>query len=203
MGNKLSLSKLDLVEEINMAETPLNQSFDESTIKNALDDSKLDNIESKKIKEKTIKNPLKNSDIKKSKFGQIIQAFDVVDRFGGMIESKRATTETGAFDIIRILSMCMVIFGHEFLLRSAKNADFMNIQGVLERNKYDWNITLAVTCLYSVDIFLFMGGYVSILSSQRIINDFKNCRFWKIPILYLFILIKRYVRIFPVVLVIV
>ena len=43
-----------------------------------------------------------------------------------------------------------------------------------------------------------MGGFVAIISLERLVGEFRKTRVWKLPIVYLFFLIKRYARIFPV-----
>ena len=65
-----------------------------------------------------------------------------------------------------------------------------------------WDFTLSMYGYYAVDFFLFMGGYVAIISIKRLTADFEDSRKWKLPVLYIFILIKRYARILPMVAVI-
>jgi peptidoglycan/LPS O-acetylase OafA/YrhL len=65
-----------------------------------------------------------------------------------------------------------------------------------------WNVTFIEHGFYAVDFFLFMGGYVAIISLKRLTTDFKDSPKWKLPVLYIFIVIKRYARILPMVAVI-
>lgn len=53
------------------------------------------------------------------------------------------------------------------------------------------------TGFYAVDIFLFIGGYVSILATSKYINSFQNISIRKWPAIYAFAILKRYVRIMP------
>lgn len=94
--------------------------------------------------------------------------------------------------------MLWVIIGHQFSQRKMDTNQTMDLKMFQQSYKFDWNLTLIWIGQYSVDFFLFMGGYVAILSLQKIINEFKKSSWWKWPVLYLFLLIKRYVRIFPV-----
>lgn len=135
---------------------------------------------------------------------QILNAFDIVNRFNTFTVSKRIDAESAAFDLIRVLSMCWVIMGHSFNERNQYDAaGQMDLDTKVNEAKTDWNITFIQHGLYAVDFFLFMGGYVAIISLRRIINEFRESKFWKIPILYIFLVIKRYVRIIPLVVVIV
>jgi hypothetical protein len=47
-----------------------------------------------------------------------------------------------------------------------------------------------------------MGGFVAIISLKGLTTEFKNSRKWKLPLLYIFMIIKRYARIIPMVAVI-
>jgi peptidoglycan/LPS O-acetylase OafA/YrhL len=67
----------------------------------------------------------------------------------------------------------------------------------ITREANDWNLTFMQQGFYAVDFFLFMGGYVGIISLKRIVFDFKNQPRWKLPILYIFLFVKRYARILP------
>jgi hypothetical protein len=60
-----------------------------------------------------------------------------------------------------------------------------------------WEFCFIQHGYYAVDLFLFMGGFVAIISLKRLTTDFKNSRKWKLPVLYIFMVIKRYVRILP------
>jgi peptidoglycan/LPS O-acetylase OafA/YrhL len=60
-----------------------------------------------------------------------------------------------------------------------------------------WNVTFIEHGFYAVDFFLFMGGYVAIISLKRLTTDFKDSPKWKLPVLYIFIAVKRYARILP------
>jgi peptidoglycan/LPS O-acetylase OafA/YrhL len=52
---------------------------------------------------------------------------------------------------------------------------------------------------YAVDFFFFIGGYVAILSMKRIVADYKGAPIWKLPLLYVFLLVKRYARLMPMI----
>jgi peptidoglycan/LPS O-acetylase OafA/YrhL len=53
------------------------------------------------------------------------------------------------------------------------------------------------TGFYAVDIFLFIGGYVSILANTKYIMSFQKTSPNKWPAIYLFALFKRWIRIMP------
>ena len=66
------------------------------------------------------------------------------------------------------------------------------------REKEDWVTTLVMTGFYAVDLFLIIGGYVSILFVSKAFTEFKDSKLWKLPVLYLFMVLKRYMRMMPV-----
>jgi hypothetical protein len=49
-----------------------------------------------------------------------------------------------------------------------------------------------------VDLFLIIGGYISILFVSKAFIEFKDSKLWKLPVLYLFMIFKRYMRMMPV-----
>ena len=142
-------------------------------------------------------------EVKKESFfmTQIVAPFDVVDRWKSITVSKRPGALTGAFDLVRLLSMCWVVLSHQFLIRSmASDSTIDPYTARMEQGS--WNVTFTQHGFYAVDFFLFMGGYVAIISLKRLTTDFKNSPIWKLPVLYIFIVIKRYARILPMVAVI-
>jgi peptidoglycan/LPS O-acetylase OafA/YrhL len=63
----------------------------------------------------------------------------------------------------------------------------------------DWMTTLIQHGFYAVDFFFFIGGYVAILSLKRTVADYKGAPIWKFPLLYVFLLVKRYARLMPMI----
>jgi peptidoglycan/LPS O-acetylase OafA/YrhL len=128
---------------------------------------------------------------------KIQQNFDFVERMKTLVVGKRPTAESGAFDLVRLLSMCWVVMAHQFSQRGLNLADDLLSKYKITREANDWNITFMQQGFYAVDFFLFMGGFVGIISLKRIVFDFKNEPRWKLPILYVFLFVKRYARILP------
>ena len=145
----------------------------------------------------------KKSDITTKKtettFDKVLQAFDVYERLPSLVESKRVNAESGAFDLVRCISMCWVILAHQFSERLSQTADILVLIPTIRSEKHNWNNTLVQLGFYAVDFFLFMGGYVAIISLQRTVDMFKTSAKWKLPILYLFLLVKRYIRVLPII----
>lgn len=110
---------------------------------------------------------------------QLLQAFDFVDRTKSLIVSKRPTAESGAFDIIRVISMMWVVLAHQFSERLGNSNAALVLPQEIYDSRHDWSITLIEHGFYAVDFFLFMGGYVAILSLQRVVNQFRKAPFWK------------------------
>ena len=119
-----------------------------------------------------------------STFQSIVDAFDIVNRCKTLTVSKRPSAESAAFDIVRFISMSWVVLSHNYLIRGeARSADLFNPK-FMNEIAADWNVTLIATGFYAVDFFLFMGGYVAIISLQKIVFQFAGSKWWKFPILY-------------------
>lgn len=54
-----------------------------------------------------------------------------------------------------------------------------------------------MTGFFAVDFFLIMGGYVSILFVSKTFLELKDSKLWKLPALWVFMIIKRYFRMMP------
>ena len=121
---------------------------------------------------------------------QIVAPFDVINRWKSITVSKRPGALSGAFDLVRLLSMGWVVMAHQFSQRSAGSESQIDIGGTARFERDSWNITFIEHGFYAVDFFLFMGGYVAIISLKRLTTDFRNSPKWKLPVLYIFIVIN-------------
>jgi len=173
-------------------ETPeLKEKKNFQNLSTVLEDKTIPLLENKKPKDKTVNQAIPST------MNKIIESWDIIERFKSISVSKRPTVESGAFDLVRLLSMSWVIMAHQYSQRGLVNtSDLMN-PSKNENTANDWNVTLIEHGFYAVDFFLFMGGYVAIISLGKIINEFKNSAYSKLPILYIFIFFKRYYRIIP------
>jgi peptidoglycan/LPS O-acetylase OafA/YrhL len=63
----------------------------------------------------------------------------------------------------------------------------------------NWMTVLIQHGFYAVDFFFFIGGYVAIISLKRTVADYKGAPIWKFPLLYIFLLVKRYARLMPMI----
>jgi hypothetical protein len=127
---------------------------------------------------------------------QIVAPFDVINRWKRITVSNRTDALSCAFDLIRVLSMGYMTLNHQQGLSISMSDPLMDPY-IPRMQQASWNISIIQDGSYCVDLFLFMGGFVAIISIKRLTTDFKKSRKWKLPVLYIFILIKRYVRIFP------
>lgn len=146
----------------------------------------------------TMKVNLDSAGASESVWSQVLEAFDFVERMPTLMVSKRPSPESGAFDLIRNLSMAWVIIAHQFAERITASVEIINHDNMLKNVAHDPMITFIEHGFYAVDFFLFMGGYVAILSLKSTVDKFRTSAFWKWPILYIFLLIKRYIRILPI-----
>ena len=146
---------------------------------------------------------LTKPEVKKDSFfmTHIVAPFDVVDRWKSITVSKRPGALTSGFDLVRLLSMGWVVLAHQFAMRIGTSDSSIDPYAT-KSNQASWNMTFIQHGFYAVDFFLFMGGYVAIISLKRLTADFKDSPIWKLPVLYIFIVIKRYARILPMVAVI-
>lgn len=135
---------------------------------------------------------------KSTRLQQILQSFDIISNTSSILESKRISSGTQVFELLRMISLMWVILGHTILemmnnWNRNKGADPMFQQSLAG----NWFISFCCCGLFAVDFFLFIGGYVSILATKRYFVEIKDQPIWKYPILYIFLLVKRYVRIMP------
>ena len=49
-------------------------------------------------------------------FERLMECFDMIKRFESIKKSKRASPESAAFDMMRVISMCWVVIAHSFLI---------------------------------------------------------------------------------------
>lgn len=114
----------------------------------------------------------------------------------GLIYPMRVNSSVQVFELMRILAFFWVVWGHEFAYRMTVSQNFID-SSFLNYTQNSWGFTFIETGFYAVDIFLFMGGYVGILATSKYINSFQKIHPSKMPAIYGFNILKRYVRIMP------
>lgn len=97
---------------------------------------------------------------------------------------------------MRILAFFWVVWGHEFAYRMPSSSNYIEPH-FFDYTANSWGFTFIETGFYAVDIFLFIGGYVSILATSKYVNSFQKAKVSKWPAIYVFNILKRYVRIMP------
>ena len=122
--------------------------------------------------------------------------FDMVSNISGLVDPRIRNSSAQVFDLLRVFAMIWVVLGHELGYRLTVSENFID-QGFLNYTKNSWYFTYNMSAFYAVDIFLFMGGYVSIISLSKFILNFSPFKIYKVPIVYLFCIFKRYMRIMP------
>jgi hypothetical protein len=70
-------------------------------------------------------------EVKKDSFfmNQIVAPFDVVERWKSITVSKRPGALSGAFDLVRLLSMGWVVMAHQFFVRSQASDSSIDLEG--------------------------------------------------------------------------
>ena len=123
--------------------------------------------------------------------------FDLVTNINTLLYPRVVNSSVQAFDLFRIMAMIWVILGHELAYRLTVSNNFLD-KGFWDYTKNSWYFTYNQTAFYAVDIFLFMGGYVSIISMSKLVSSLSPLPPLKAIVLYLFFVVKRYMRIMPV-----
>ena len=135
-----------------------------------------------------------NSSKKKAK--PFLELFDAVANFEALVYPKVVNQTAQVFDMLRAMAMISVLFSHEIFYRHPFSQNFVD-PDYLDYTKDAWYFTFDEMAFYAVDIFFFMGGYVSIVSMSSLINSFAPYRFTTAPAVWLFCAFKRYLRIMP------
>jgi hypothetical protein len=97
---------------------------------------------------------------------------------------------------MRIMAFFWVVWGHEFAYRVTSSLNYIE-PNFFNYTSTSWGFTLIEAGFYAVDIFLFMGGFVSILAVSKYVNSFQKAKVGKWIPIYVFCILKRYVRIMP------
>lgn len=122
--------------------------------------------------------------------------FDIVTNIKALVYPRIINPSVQVFDLLRVKAMIWVVLGHENAYRLTVSENFLDV-GFLDHTSNSWYFTYNQTAFYAVDIFLFMGGYVAIVSLNKFISNFAPFTWYKIPVLYIFCVFKRYIRIMP------
>lgn len=122
--------------------------------------------------------------------------WDMIINLNGLIYPRRVNSSVQVFELMRIMAFFWVVFAHEFAYRLTNSQNFTD-ETLLDYTSNSWGFTIIETGFYAVDIFLFIGGYVSILANTKYVTSFENLTYSKWPVVYCFAILKRYIRIMP------
>ena len=132
----------------------------------------------------------------KQKEQPFLVLFDLATNMKSLIYPRIVNSSVQVFDLLRVMAMVWIILGHELAYRLSVSANFLD-KGFLDYTKDSWYFTYNMSAYYAVDIFLFMGGYVSIVSMSKLIYSIAPLKPAKALAVYVFLVFKRYVRIMP------
>lgn len=135
-------------------------------------------------------------DLKKKTHPEMTKLWDMVHNLNTLLYPRIVNSSVQVFDLMRILAFFWVIFSHEFAYRLKSSQNYID-PGFLKYTKNSWAFTVVETGYYAVDIFLFMGGYVSIIAGNKYFNSFQGLEIKHWWAVYLFSIIRRYIRIMP------
>lgn len=122
--------------------------------------------------------------------------WDLIVNLRSLIYPMRINSSVQVFELMRILAFFWVVWGHEFAYRMPSSSNYI-APHFFDYTATSWGFTFIETGFYAVDIFLFIGGYVSILATSKYVNSFQKAKVSKWPAIYLFNIVKRYIRIMP------
>lgn len=126
----------------------------------------------------------------------ITSMFDAVANLQAVMIPRDVKPTTQVFDLLRVFAMIWVILGHELGYRMTVSRNYVD-QGFLDYSKESWYFTYNMSGLYAVDIFLFMGGVVSVLSLSKFVHSYAPYNAFKFVIVFIYSAFKRYMRIMP------
>lgn len=102
-----------------------------------------------------------------------------------------------AFDIIRALCMFLVIFGHIVMISHVVDAYSRDAdKSYDEWARNDWIAGIPQNGIYAVTAFFFMGGYVSILSGNKVVKRCEELGKGRVYII-IFMIVRRIFRVLP------
>ena len=122
--------------------------------------------------------------------------WDMVSNFHNITHARRVGAAIQVFELFRVMGFLWVVIGHEFAYRLTFAQNYIDA-GFLDYTKNSWPFTNTEIAFYAVDMFLFIGGYVSILTVSRYVNSFPNLTVLSSPFVFLYLAAKRYARIMP------
>ncbi|KAL4453984.1 hypothetical protein ABPG74_003867 [Tetrahymena malaccensis] len=138
---------------------------------------------------------LKPFEKKKPFIIKVLECWNLKDNLNKILSLNVSNKQLMAFNCIRVLSFCQVILGHEFFVRMQylqNSQDFPFIQ------KQPF-ILFVFGCLYSVDVFFFLGGFfVAYVSADpKFLSFFSLKKPVKAFMAYFMAIINRLFRISP------
>lgn len=126
----------------------------------------------------------------------LLGMFCAYSNMESLLHPRIVNSSVQVFELIRVIAMVWVVSGHELAYRLPISENFLD-KGFYNYTQNSWFFTYNQTALYAVDLFLFVGGYVSIISLTKFIANFSKFAWYKQIVVYLFCIFKRYMRIMP------
>lgn len=134
-----------------------------------------------------------------TRVNQVLQGFDLIKNTKSLVKDTKKDSKSKIFDLIRMIALLAIMYVSTVQTISGfdRNSEANNDPTLAINRENSWNVSWAFYCFYAVDLFFFMGGYVSIQSTKNFFIKIKHIKKWKYPFLYVFLIIKRYIRIMP------
>ncbi|KAL4436160.1 hypothetical protein ABPG74_018144 [Tetrahymena malaccensis] len=148
----------------------------------------------KKVDLKELRNSQQNQK-KESKLFQIINCWNLKENIKKVVTLNVSNKDLQAFNCIRVISFMQVILGHEFFIRIQYLGNPLDLF-IIQKNAFSLFI---FSCLYSVDVFFFLGGFfVAYVSADpKFLQLFSFTKKLRMTISFFAAIVNRLFRIMP------
>ncbi|EAS07221.1 acyltransferase family protein (macronuclear) [Tetrahymena thermophila SB210] len=150
--------------------------------------------EVKKVDLKELRNSQQNVK-KQSKIFQILNCWNLKENIQKIFTLNVSNKDLQAFNCIRVISFMQVILGHEFFIRVQYLGNPLDLF-IIQKNAFSLFI---FSCLFSVDVFFFLGGFfVAYVSADpKFLQLFSFTKKLRMLISFIAAIVNRLFRIMP------
>ncbi|KAL4477952.1 hypothetical protein ABPG72_013360 [Tetrahymena utriculariae] len=148
----------------------------------------------KKLDLKELRNSQQN--IKKEfKIFQILNCWNIKENIKKIVALNVSNKDLQAFNCIRVISFMQFVLGHEFFIRIQHLVNPLDVF-IIQKNAFSLFI---FSCLYSVDVFFFLGGFfVAYVSADpKFLQLFSFTKKLRMVISFFAVIVNRLFRIMP------
>ncbi|EAR92753.1 acyltransferase family protein (macronuclear) [Tetrahymena thermophila SB210] len=138
---------------------------------------------------------LKQFEKKKPFIIKVIECWNLKDNLDKILTLNVSNKQLMAFNCLRVISFCQVILGHGFFVNTQYFSNFQDFQ-IIQSQPF---LLFVFGCLYSVDVFFFLGGFfVAYVSADpKFMTFFSLKKPVKAFMAYFMAIVNRLFRISP------